>query len=103
MGDAPHERRPFGWLKHGNPPGDFRSAPRCGARNRRGTPCRCPAMANGRCRLHGGLSTGAKMLEGRERARMANYKHGFYTAQMVAERRRVRQLFREFRSLLARL
>ena len=43
------------------------------------------------------------MLEGRERARMANYKHGFYTAQMVAERRRVRQLFREFRSLLARL
>ena len=33
----PHERR-RGWLKNGNPPGDFTKAPRCGAKNRRGTP-----------------------------------------------------------------
>ena len=34
---------------------------------------------------------------------MANFKHGFYTAELVAERRSVRQLFRAFRSLLARV
>ena len=28
----------------------------CGARTREGHPCRQPAMENGRCRLHGGLS-----------------------------------------------
>lgn len=33
--------------------------PRCGAYCRTtGSPCRNPAMANGRCRMHGGLSTG---------------------------------------------
>lgn len=26
--------------------------------------CQCPAMRNGRCGLHGGLSTGPKTLEG---------------------------------------
>lgn len=28
----------------------------CGARTRAGTPCQKPPMANGRCRLHGGLT-----------------------------------------------
>lgn len=32
---------------------------RCGAKTRAGTPCKNGAMANGRCRLHGGKSTGA--------------------------------------------
>lgn len=32
---------------------------RCGAKTRSGTPCKNYAMANGRCRLHGGKSTGA--------------------------------------------
>jgi hypothetical protein len=32
---------------------------RCGARTRRGSRCRSPAMPNGRCRMHGGLSPGA--------------------------------------------
>ena len=32
----------------------FNSAPACGAKTRKGTPCLCPAMANGRCKLHGG-------------------------------------------------
>ena len=40
----------------------------CGARTRRGTPCRCKALANGRCRLHGGLSTGPKTLRGKMKA-----------------------------------
>ena len=34
------------------------AAPRCGAKTRRGTPCRAPAMANGRCRMHGGKLRG---------------------------------------------
>jgi hypothetical protein len=32
------------------------TGPKCGATTRRGTPCRGPAMANGRCRMHGGAS-----------------------------------------------
>jgi len=31
----------------------------CGAKTRSGRPCRNRAMANGRCRMHGGKSTGA--------------------------------------------
>ena len=45
------------------------SAPRCGARTRNGVACRSPAMPNGRCRLHGGKSTGPKTAEGLERMR----------------------------------
>jgi hypothetical protein len=32
----------------------FNGAPACRAKTRRGTPCLCPAMPNGRCKLHGG-------------------------------------------------
>jgi hypothetical protein len=43
-----------------NPSGDFPSAPRCGARNRRGTPCKCLALrGQGRCRRHGYLISAA--------------------------------------------
>ena len=30
-----------------------------------GLPCRAKALSNGKCKLHGGLSTGAKTLEGK--------------------------------------
>ena len=60
-----------GWLKNGNPPCDFSKAPRCGAKTRRGSRCRCPAMSNGRCCIHGGLSTGPTTPEGIERIRRA--------------------------------
>jgi hypothetical protein len=37
------------------------AAPRCGARSKRtGKPCRGAAMPNGRCKLHGGKSTGLR-------------------------------------------
>ena len=39
--------------------------------NAAGTPCRCPAMGNGRRRLHGGLSTAPQTAEGIERNRPA--------------------------------
>jgi hypothetical protein len=56
------------------------AATRCGARRKHdGCPCQQPAMANGRCRLHGGKSTGAKTPEGAERARQAALRHGYYS------------------------
>ena len=38
-------------LKNGNPQGNPMNAPRCGAKTRKGTPCKAPAMSNGRCRM----------------------------------------------------
>lgn len=96
---TPHVKR-HGWLKNGNPPGDFRKSPRCGARNRRGTYCQCPAMGNGRCRLHGGLSTGPRTVEGVERIRMAVTKHGRYSRAAKAERQYFRTLLKECREVL---
>ncbi len=41
----------------------------CGAKTRQGTPCkRKDLLKGGRCRLHGGLSTGPKTLEGKRRS-----------------------------------
>ncbi len=41
----------------------------CKAKTRKGTPCLCLGDgANGRCKLHGGMSTGPRTPEGRERA-----------------------------------
>lgn len=72
-------------------------SPRCLARTKRtGLPCRAPAMINGRCRLHGGKSTGPPV--GNKNA----LKHGLYTAEVIAERRYIRRLIRESRNLLNR-
>ena len=89
IGDEPHAQR-RGWLKNGNQPGDFSATMRCGAKTRRATRCQCPAMKNGRCRLHGGLSTGPRTPEGLERSRRGNWKHGIYsreTRTMLTESR----------------
>jgi hypothetical protein len=53
-----------------------RDRPRCGAMTRGGTPCQAPcvwdrekdAPRNGKCKLHGGLSSGPTTKEGRQRA-----------------------------------
>jgi hypothetical protein len=99
---TPHEKR-RGRLNNGNPPGDFTRAARCGAKNRRGTLCQCPAMPNGRCRLHGGLSTGPKTPEGIERIRRAVTKHGQYSKRAKAERAEYQALLRACREMLAGL
>ncbi|WP_321576356.1 HGGxSTG domain-containing protein [Bradyrhizobium barranii] len=57
-------------------------AKRCGARTRSGKSCQSPGMANGRCRMHGGSSPGAP--KGNQHA----YKHGRYTAEAIANRRK---------------
>src|SRR5438445_400377 len=89
-----------GWLQNGNAPGDFSQAPRCGAKTRKGTRCQCPAMPNGRCRLHGGLSTGPRTPEGIECIRRAVTKHGRYSRATKIERRYSRMLLKEWRNLL---
>src|SRR5262245_21019477 len=94
---APDSRR--GRLKNGNPCGDYLRAPRCGARTRAGCPCRQPAMPNGRCRLHGGLSTGPRTAEGRRRARTARLVHGYRSAELIGLRSRAVHAARRLRAL----
>ncbi len=50
---------------------------RCLAKTRRGTPCQNPAIkGRGRCKLHGGRSTGPRTPEGKARVAAAHTKHG---------------------------
>ncbi|MDP7649962.1 MAG: HGGxSTG domain-containing protein, partial [Candidatus Thalassarchaeaceae archaeon] len=56
----------------------LKQLPRCGARNRKGAPCRKPSMDNGRCRFHGGMSTGPPV--GNQNAA----KHGIYASALLA-------------------
>ena len=49
----------------------------CGARTRAGGRCGQHPMANGRCYLHGGKSTGPRTAEGLERIRAARTRHGW--------------------------
>ena len=45
----------------------MKSKNQCGAHARStGLPCKAKALPNGRCKLHGGLSTGPTTLEGRQ-------------------------------------
>jgi len=67
--------------------------PRCGARTRRGSQCQSPAMPNGRCRMHGGMSPGAP--KGNKNA----FKHGRYAAEAIALRRDVAALLRAMKTL----
>src|SRR5262249_10836138 len=46
----------------------------CGARTRQGRACERPALKNGRCRNHGGLSTGPTTPEGKARIAEAQRK-----------------------------
>ena len=65
---------------------------------RRGTPCQLPASKkNGRCRLHGGASTGAKTDEGRERISAVNLRHGKFTKDKLEKRRENAAKGREIR------
>ena len=61
---------------------------RCGAKTRRSTPCQRPAnKRNGRCRLHGGASTGPRTKEGLAKIAAANTTTGQHTKAKIARRR----------------
>jgi len=93
-----------GPLRNGNHRGNPNLAPRCGARARSGCPCRAPAMANGRCRMHGGTSTGPRTKEGMARmiaALTKHGKHGAAGAPQRAEQRHIRTLVVRYRLMAA--
>ena len=74
---------------------------RCGAKTRRGTECQRPAHKhNGRCSLHGGLSSGATTPEGLQRISEANLKHGRYTKDKLETRRRAAEVGRKMKAEL---
>jgi hypothetical protein len=76
--------------------GPMLSSQRCGAKTRSGEPCRSPAVhGKKRCRMHGGAPG-----SGAPRANQNALKHGLYTREAIAERRRIRELLRQSRKLL---
>jgi hypothetical protein len=68
------------------------SAKRCGAKTRSTHPCKSPAMPNGRCRMHGGKSTGAPC-----GAAHGRYKHGRCTNEVKQKKRETLQLCKLFK------
>ncbi len=90
-----------GCLKNGAAGGDYLAAPRCGARTRAAGSCRQPAMPNGRCRLHGGKSTGARTEAGRERLRSIHTRHGGYGRDLLAWFRRMDAFIAETKQVMA--
>jgi len=47
---------------------------RCDARTRAGTPCKRRDLCdNGRCKLHGGMSTGPKTIEGKRKSSLNGF------------------------------
>jgi hypothetical protein len=93
--------QPRGRLKNGNPVGDYRKAPRCGARTRSGGCCSQPAMANGKCRFHGGKSTGPRTAAGLQRARDARLIHGLRSAEVIELRATAARVGRTLQALTA--
>jgi len=59
--------------------------PRCLAKTRSGSKCGHYSMKNGRCRYHGGKSTGALYPH-------RQIKHGYYTCSETLERRQLKTL-----------
>lgn len=67
----------------------------CGAKTRKGRPCRQPVVpGRSRCHYHGGRS-----LRGMA---SATYKHGYYTKDAKAQRKLLRNLLKGLRQALNR-
>ena len=89
-----------GWAQMSDEPLAREREPIERARSKRtGKPCRGAAMPNGRCKLHGGKSTGPRTPEGLERSRRANWKHGHFSREAKAERSRLRAALLTLRDL----
>ncbi|MBL0338863.1 MAG: hypothetical protein IPP67_06800 [Rhodospirillaceae bacterium] len=68
---------------------------RCGARTRLSGTCQSPAMPNGRCRMHGGKSSGAPC--GKKHGK---YKNGHYTKTALQQRQEFYELIRTIKSTI---
>ena len=74
---------------------------RCGAKTRRGTHCQRPAnKRNGRCRLHGGQSSGPKTEEGRAKIAAVNTTTGQHTKAVIARRKEEAKIAKGLRDRL---
>lgn len=75
------------------PPAERREKPRCGARTRGargGRPCQAQGIgAGGRCKFHGGMSTGPRTDEGRARA-LANLRQNAKHSKGAEDMPRIR-------------
>ena len=79
--------------------GRLNEAPRCGAKTRRGTPCKAPAAnGKGRCRMHGGAK-GSGAPKGNQNA----FKHGAYSKDSIELMKQVKAMMRESEELLKAL
>jgi len=77
---------------------------RCEAKTRRGTLCQRPArLPVGRCKLHGGASTGPRTKDGLARLTESKIKHGKFTKEKRAEARRFAEEGRQMRGELKEL
>src|SRR5690625_2264727 len=70
---------------------------RCGAKTRSGTPCKNYAMTNGRCRLHGGKSTGAPPEKMRKNKN--SMKHGLFAKYLPDETLEIMESINEIKPL----
>jgi len=75
----------------------MRRIPRCGARTRSRSPCRSPAIANGRCRMHCGKSSDAPKGNGYRRLHVLLRREGF-----TVNHKRLFRLYREERLMVRR-
>jgi len=85
----------------GKPRANPNLAPRCGAKTRAGCACQAPAMANGRCRIHGGTSTGPRTAAGFANLAAARTTSGDYSAASWASNRYHRTMAVRLRLLVA--
>jgi len=60
-------------------------------------------MANGRCYVHGGKSTGPKTPAGLERMRQSKIKHGHYSMERVHDRKEFREELTKAKNTLKNL
>lgn len=74
----------------------MRYSPRCGAKTRKGTPCKAPAVAGKkRCRMHGGAKgSGAPI--GNQNA----LKHGLFTREAREFEQHIRELLADGKELI---
>ena len=76
--------------------GPMLASPRCGAQTRSGAACRSAAVhGKKRCRMHGGAPR-----SGAPGANQNARKHGLFTRDALAERRRIRAVLEEARRFL---
>ena len=74
---------------------------RCEAITRKGTPCQRPGnKINGRCRLHGGRSTGPRTTDGLERLVASKTKNGEFAAEKREAAKRFAEQGRQLRAEL---